>query len=341
MSRGRWHRAIVIAAVLMGGLLLAAWYTTPPALLLPATAPAIDIADVENDIADGEAIIDRANGIVPGTEKRIVWQSEPGTRSEFVVVYLHGFSGSRQELAPVPEAVAKRLGANLFETRLSGHGLQSNRLDSVVAEDWVNDGLEALAVASTLGERVVVIGVSTGATLALSLIAHPAFEPVDTLVMVSPNLGFDDPNAGLLTRPLGRVIARLLVGEYREFEPHNEAQARYWTTRYPTDSVVEMMRLVEHADANLDEANVRRAMLIYSSRDQVVSTGKARRGFERLKAGARAEIEFTETDDPAFHVLAGDVLSPASTPAMVETITRFVLGPPAMPPVPPAPEGAR
>ncbi|MDD4273595.1 MAG: hypothetical protein PHG14_07705 [Desulfobacter postgatei] len=37
-------------------------------------------------------------------------------------VYIHGFSATRKETAPLSDLVAKTLNANLFYTRLSGHG---------------------------------------------------------------------------------------------------------------------------------------------------------------------------------------------------------------------------
>jgi pimeloyl-ACP methyl ester carboxylesterase len=45
----------------------------------------------------------------------------------------------------------------------------------VRAEQWLDDGRELLAVGRALGERLTLIGTSTGATLALALASHPDF----------------------------------------------------------------------------------------------------------------------------------------------------------------------
>jgi hypothetical protein len=70
--------------------------------------------------------------LIPGTEERVTRVSDD--RTEWVVVALHGFSATRQETAPLAEIVASRLGANLFEARLAGHGLTENALRGVKAE---------------------------------------------------------------------------------------------------------------------------------------------------------------------------------------------------------------
>jgi esterase/lipase len=307
-----------LALVLLGG-----WWTTPPRLPEPGSAPDLP-ADLDAWLDVREAAVDERFGIVPGTGKRILWSEAAGRKTDYAVVYLHGFSASRVEMAPVPELVAKAVGANLFETRLTGHGRQSERLAGVHAEDWLEDGVEALAVGRALGEKVVLIGTSTGATLALALAGHPLFDAVDTLVLVSPNLGVEDPAADWLTRPYGPLLARVLIGEYREWQAVNDAQETYWTTRYPTAAVVEMMRLLEVAESKLATARVPRALLVYSEKDQVVSTAKYLAGFEALPAAVKSRFEVVETTDPAFHVLAGDVLSPGSTQRVAERIAGFV-----------------
>ena len=79
------------------------------------------IRGIEAWIKDREAAVEARYGLIDGTEQRIPWQT-PGKRTPIAVVHLHGFSASRQETAPLADVVADALGANLYETRLSGHG---------------------------------------------------------------------------------------------------------------------------------------------------------------------------------------------------------------------------
>lgn len=307
-----------VAALLLAALLAAGWLTTPPPLDATPASVALD-GDLENRFSAPPP------GLVPGTEKRLLWAGAPGERTEYAVIFVHGFSASRQEIAPVPERVAAALGANLFETRLAGHGFAENPLANVAAEQWLDDGAEALAVGARLGDKLVLIGSSTGATLALALAGHPDFGRIHTLVLLSPNHGPKDPASVWLTRPFGPLIARAMIGEYRGFRAANEAQARYWSTRYPTSALVEMMRLVDRANERVREAAVPRALLVYSPEDRVVAVDRLLAAFETLPAVVKEVDARTATADPGRHVLAGDILSPATTPAMVDRIKDFVL----------------
>jgi alpha-beta hydrolase superfamily lysophospholipase len=119
---------------------------------------------------------------------------------------LHGFSATRQDTAPLASKVAQGLGANLFETRFTGHGSTDPQamLEGSVHR-WLNDTAEALEIGKRLGEHVIVIGTSTGATLATVIFdQHPSRkEGVAALVFVSPNFGVPDPNAPKALWPWG------------------------------------------------------------------------------------------------------------------------------------------
>ena len=65
----------------------------------------------------------RFTDLRPNNEKLIVW-ADPSKKAKtpLSIIYLHGFSACRLEVAPLCDIVAHDLGANLFYTRLSGHG---------------------------------------------------------------------------------------------------------------------------------------------------------------------------------------------------------------------------
>ena len=303
----------------------ALWILTP-AKLQPAIAEIVLPDDLDTWLEDSERQAVERYGLVPGTEKRITWSGEH-QRTPYSVLYLHGFSATRQETAPLAEIVASRLGANLFETRLTGHGRKREALADIRAEDWLRDAAEALAIASRLGERVIVIGTSTGATLAAAMLGHPAMDAVDILVMVSPNFAPRDPTASWLTRPAGPLLARILVGDTRSWQPHNEQQARYWSTSYPTVSAVEMMRLVDLANRKLPDKIPQRLLMFYSSEDAVISPTEALSVFQRTTTPQKAVIEIDDPGDPSHHVLAGDVLSINNTRRIANDIVEFILRP--------------
>ncbi|MBW2257366.1 MAG: hypothetical protein JRI25_22600 [Deltaproteobacteria bacterium] len=103
-----------------------------------------------------------------------------------------------------------------------------------------------MQIGATLGNEVVLVGVSTGVTLAaVHALQHPE-NAIAGLVAISPNFGPATHAAELLRVPwVGWALPRIL-GE-RSWEPENETQARYWTHRYPHTALLPMMALVAHA----------------------------------------------------------------------------------------------
>ncbi len=319
--QGKLRRSAAVVAVAAAALATLALASRPAQVDYRPALPAIE-GDPETWLAAEEARIDA--GIVPGAEKRVLWHDPDGRgQTEFAVVYLHGFSATRQETAPLAERLAAALGANLFETRLRGHGLERARLEGVTAEDWLRDADEALAIGAELGRRIILVGTSTGATLALGRLAAGDTPPVAALVLMSPNFSPRDPNAGLLTGPAGPLLARLLVGDTHSFEPVNELQERYWTTSYPMAAVVEMMRLVDAVVARLPLELEQPLLVLLSPRDEVIDIARARRALSHIDAPARRIVE-VDGGGPSHHVLAGDILAPRHTDAVIGVVLEFL-----------------
>ena len=122
--------------------------------------------------SDPDAYLARQEADVPNlrrnAQKEIVW-AYPASRAKtpLAIVYVHGFSAAKAEVRPLPDEVAaRRSGANLFYTRLTGHGRDGAAMEQAAVNDWLNDLAEAVAIGRRIGDRVVVIGTSTGGTLA-------------------------------------------------------------------------------------------------------------------------------------------------------------------------------
>lgn len=297
----------------------------PSALVNQAPVPRIK-GDLDAWLADSERAAGAGGTLIPGTEKRVRWfQGRGNTRTAHSVVYFHGFSATRQEIAPVPELVADALEANLFETRLTGHGLQSHPLAGVRAEDWLEDAAEALSIGAAIGEKIVLMGTSNGATLALAMTGHPAFEPVSTLILLSPNFGPRDQNAELLTWPGGPELAYMIAGETRTWKPHNTLQARYWSTSYPMDALVEVMRLVDYVRGKLPMDLSQSLLMIYSPADTVVDTTRITSAYQQIHSRHKLLVDIPGSADPGNHVLAGNILNPGNTRPFADCIAAFVL----------------
>lgn len=317
LTRGAAAAVAVLAIVLV--------VLTPPRLRHDGVAPELP-PDIDAYLQASEAAATATFPLIANTQKRIRWQT-PGERSDYVVVYLHGFSATRQEIAPVPELVADALQANLFETRLTGHGRSDGAMLETSAEDWLDDAAEALAIGNLLGERIVLMGTSTGATLALAMNGHPLMEHVDSVILISPNLGPRDPSAQWLTRPAGPLIAQLMVGETRSWTAHNSEQQRYWSTSYPTAALVEVMRLVRRAEKSLRQPLDAKLLMLLSHYDAVISPAAAETAFDRIDAVHKQLVFITGVGDPSNHVLAGRILSPHTSNETARLISEFVNAP--------------
>lgn len=324
----RW--VIGIGVGLWLAMLVLDWIgPTEPAVLIPPDIDLPPVAVLDDWLAARESAVP---ALRPDAAKAIVWAAEPGVRTDWAVVYLHGFSASRQEIRPVPDRVAAELGANLFYTRLTGHGRDGPAMAEASVEAWVADTAEALAVGRALGDRVLVIGTSTGGTLA-ALVAHDPDLAADVagVVLVSPNFRVAGWAGRLIEWPAARSWGPLLVGDIRGFVPRNADHGRYWTTRYPTVALASLGALT-HAVRGLDPGAARvPALFVVSDRDRIVDSPAAVRHAARWghATGVRADLMALSPgpgDDVAGHVVAGDALSPGGTAPLVARILGWVSG---------------
>ena len=266
--------------------------------------------------------------IRPGVAKRVVWAGAVGAKTPLAVIYIHGFSASSEEIRPVPDQVAKALGANLFFTRLAGHGRSGDAMATATANDWMQDMAEAMAIGRRLGDRVLVISTSTGGTLAAIAAADPQLsQDMAGIVMISPNFGLKPWSGMLLDLPAARHWLPWIAGDTRSFTPVNDAQAAYWTTSYPTTALFPMAALVRAARA-VNYFNVKLPLLVlYSPQDQVVNPVQTQVILSAWGGPAQWQSRsMGPGDDPYSHVLAGDILSPGQTAQTVDLIVAWAKG---------------
>ncbi len=251
--------------------------------------------------------------IIPGAEKEIIWADSSKSETEFSIVYLHGFSASKEEIRPVPDIVAKELHANLFYNRFRGHGRDGDALGKVSANDWINDALEAIEIGRRIGDKVIVVSTSTGSTIASWVAGRPELmQDVVGMIMVAPNYGLKAAGSTLLTFPWARKFVPTLAGKSRSFEPLNEGNAKWWTTKYPTVAVLPMASLIEEV-IDTDFSSVSQpALFIYSEKDDIVipeNTAEIARNW----GGPSTTVHLDSIEDPNNHVIAGDIMSPSNT----------------------------
>ncbi len=276
---------------------------------------------LDAELAAAEA---RFGDVTPGTEKHIVWGPLGHVRAPWAVIYLHGFTATRQEIAPLPERVAQGLGGHCFYTRLAGHGRPGAAMAGMTVAQWQADALEALAIGQRLGERVLVIAASTGATLAAWAAQQAAGQGVAAWVLLSPNFGPKDPWAALMNWAWGRWLVRVATGGMRRSTPSSPQTAPFWTHEYPSVALFPMMALVRQVRASALEDIRAPVQVFYSPRDRTINVHQVRAAFARLGSPHKQLIEVNDSDSVGQHVLAGDLLAPNSTAPLVAQVLAFV-----------------
>ena len=279
--------------------------------------------DWQRQLPQSEAAFDDMR---PGLQKSVVWHDpERQEPTPLALLYLHGFFASRGELEPVVSELASALGANVFFTRLQGHGRSDAALAEASLQGWLRDTQEAWEIATRLGERVVIIGASTGGTLATWLAHAQANDPrLHALALFSPNF-HPRPIWGtkLVLLPGGLGLARLLLGANPELPRDNDLQRLYWNTSYPVAALLPMMqtvRMVEDLDLS---AIATPTLMFYSERDRVVDSALAERRWQELGSPQKRKLAL-ETHYPGNHILAGDAYSPENNAVVLAELLDFL-----------------
>ena len=235
------------------------WLLIIPLLLLivyllgPKPKAPVYSSDMPVVPSDAEALItyvhndEKAHKLKEDNEARIIWFNDSSKNVTPVsIVYLHGFSASQEEGAPVHENIARQFGCNLYLSRLAEHGIDTTEaMANLTADNYWESAKEALAIGRKLGEKVILMGTSTGGTLALKLAAE--YPDVYALVLMSPNIEIDDPNAWLLNNPWGLQIARLVKGsKFNDSKSDTRpVYLQYWQPRYRLEAAVALEELLE------------------------------------------------------------------------------------------------
>lgn len=279
------------------------------------------IADLETWLKGSEA---QFQNLRPGVEKAIVWAKPTPQITKWAVVYIHGFSATRLETAPLAEFVARALGANLFYTRLTGHGLDGEALGNATAQDWMADTVEAIKIGKVLGDKVLVISCSTGSTLSTWFGTTAESSLVDAMVFVSPNFGLKNKFSELINWPWGQSIAKVIAGDKIEYQSSDPREAVAWTQSYPTRALFPMMALVKKV-RNSDLSRFQTPVFVlYSAQDQTVEPFSIKEAYARMGSKIKAIETVDYSRSEGQHVLAGDIRDPQAVGPISQSILKWI-----------------
>ena len=256
-----------------------------------------------------------AHKVKPDNEARIVWANDSTkAKTPYVIVYLHGFSASQEEGNPVHRNIAKQFGCNMYLARLSEHGIDTtDALVNMTATSLWESAKEAYAIGKQLGDKVILMGTSTGGTVALELASN--FDDVAGLVLYSPNIAINNPSAFLSNNPWGLQIARMVIGGKENIiknKPDN--YNKYWNDHYRLEAVVELQELLETTmiPSHFNKIKCPLLTLYYfkdeKNQDPVVKVSAMKEMFEAVGTPANLK-RMVPIPEAGNHVLASPIQS--------------------------------
>ncbi len=280
--------------------------------------------DMETYLSKQEAVVPN---IVKGTEKEIIW-ADPASKlkTEHAIIYIHGFSATKHEIRPVPDNVAKALGANLYFARLQGHGRDGPAMAEASIGGWMDDFNEAIAIGKRLGDKVIIVATSNGAPISTWGLQGLQDDPsIMGLATISANFELQGISTTLANIPWAETILPALSGNEYSWEPNNELHGKWWTHSYPSKAIFSMttlLKLLKDFDKNTIKTP---ALFIYSPDDLVVKPSAIEDVISQW-GGPTEVMKISEASDPYNHVIAGDILSPENTATVTDAIIKWANG---------------
>lgn len=252
-------------------------------------------------------------------EKKIIWFEKENQKTKTAIVYIPGFSATRKEIYPVVESLGKELKANVFLSRFAHHGQGADEYKNIKAQEFFSTVLEAYEIGKEIGEEVVFVGTSTGATMITQLDFWN--KKMKGMVLISPAFKIEPWATELLASPLGFIVNRIMVDEYRTWEPKNPDVKKYWDTKYHRDSLPELMKAIYYVQKQ-DFKNIQTPTLVlYTKEDDVISIPEVLKKFSQIHVPYKKIIEIPSP----MHVLAGEISSPQTTQIVIGEIKNWIL----------------
>lgn len=290
-----------------------------------------DLPSLSASIANVETYVEQNDAglrIKPDNESRIIWANDSiRERTDYCLLYLHGFSASWYEGYPSNVEFARRYGLNAYFPRLASHGIVTDDplIDMTPDRLW-NSAKDALMIARSLGKKVVIMSTSTGGTLGLKLAADFP-EYVDALILYSPNIRINNSAAFMLSKPWGLQIGRKVNGGlYRVTnENFDSKECQFWYCKYRMEGTVYLQQLVDETMKNETYKNVTCPVFLGyyykddENQDQTVRVDAMLKMFDQLstESDKKVKMAFPEAGD---HVIACELTSGCYKDVVAETI---------------------
>ncbi|HET6528010.1 MAG TPA: alpha/beta hydrolase [Balneolaceae bacterium] len=282
------------------------------------------LSELDNFLAERESKYD----LKPDTNAKIVWNSaSPHQKTDFSIVYLHGFRASRLEGYPVHQQIAKKFGYNLFLARLEEHGMNTDSpLLHLTEEKLLDSARFAFEIGRRIGKKVILMGTSTGGSLALWLAAQEQLKrSIEALILYSPLIDFYGLREKLLVTNWFRKLLQVVPGKSHIMEKHQTAvENKIWYDSYALQGALALGALVQHHMKKGLFSKIQCPVFTgyyyknFVNQDKVVSVSAIKRMMRQL--GSDTEIiRFTNFPHAQTHVICSSFLSKAVEQVIIKT----------------------
>lgn len=201
-----------------------------------------DLCDLDRFVTESERAVEH---IKRDNQARIVWFNDKPEKTPCSIVYLHGFTASQGEGYPIHRDIARRYGCNLYLSRLYGHGIDKDAFRDMTMEKLIDSAVNAYAIGRKTGREVILMGTSTGASLAI--IIASLFKEVKGIIAYSPLIDFQEMKARLIHSPYFRfLITRLARFQYiHKGNSSTPEEKQYWYSDYHINGLISLNDFIQ------------------------------------------------------------------------------------------------
>ena len=212
----------------------------------------------------------------------------PKSDSTVGILLVHGLLASPAELRDFGDILCNE-GFAVLGVRLAGHGTSPHDLANQTWHDWLASVARGHKILSAFCERVIVVGFSTGATLALAFASENP-EKLGGVCAVSPAIGLRNKKSSLI--PILNAINRVAswlpqtdgILEFFDNDPeHPEINYR----SIPIGAITNLVDLAEYTLAKTSKITVP-VSLIQGDDDPVVEPKGAKLVFDNLSVSDKS-----------------------------------------------------
>ncbi len=268
------------------------------------------IQKLDQMISQREAKID---GIKTDNECQFIWVDSLN-KTEYSVVYLHGFSASHGEAQPILTNFAAKYNCNTYLPRLAFHGLEDeDAFVNLSPKALVDSAREAIAIGKSIGNKLIIISTSTGSTLACYLAANDP--EIEAIICTSPNFDLYDSRSRLIVGPWGKKLLRKMMGgDYRQWTSKNDNINRYWTTKNRIEAHIALRSLLDQTMTEKTFASIKQPFYVAyyykddDNKDKIISID-AIQEFTSYLATPMEQVVVKPIDNARGHVISSKYMN--------------------------------